>query len=140
MTRRLRGREFYRKQIEQAYQTLKNLGWLHGEERSSRALDEEPALSTETDMSADTASEQGDDCPPSDGSSILIDINKATADALESLPRIGSRLAHAIVTCRDKDGPFRSASDITKVPGIAEGLYKSIAPRITVGEYERRLL
>ena len=142
VTRRLRGREFYRKQIEQAHQALKNLGWLHDEERSSRTLDEELVSSTETDMSADTASEQGDDCLPCDGSSVLntININKATVDDLESLPRIGSKLAQAIVTCRDKDGPFRFASDITKVPGIAEGLYKNIASRITVGEYERRLL
>ena len=142
VTRRLRGREFYRKQIEQAYQALKSLGWLRGEERSSRVLDEKLVSSTETDMSADTASEQGDDCLPCDGSSILnkININKATVYDLESLPRIGSKLAQAIVTCRDKDGPFRFASDIIKVPGIAEGLYKNIAPRITVGEYERRLL
>ena len=140
VTRRLIGREFYRKQIEQAYQALKNLGWLHDEERSNRALDEELVSSTETDMSADTVSEQGDDCPPSDNSSILININKATVDDLENLPRIGSKLAQAIVICRDKDGPFRFASDITKVPGIAEGLYKNIASRITVGEYERRLL
>ena len=140
ITHRVRERGFYRKQVEQAYRTLENLGWLHDEEAPSRPIEEEPISSTETDMSADMASGQGDDYAPSDGSSILVNINKATVDDLENLPRIGSKLAQAIETHRDKYGPFHAASDITRVPGIAKGLYKKIAPRITVGEYEQRLL
>lgn len=140
VTRRLRGREFYRKQIEQAYQTLERLGWLHDEERSRRTIYEEPVSSTETYVSEDMVSEQGDGYPPSDGSSILININKATVDDLESLPRIGNKLAQAIEAHRSRHGPFRTASDLTKVRGIGKRLYKSIAHRITFGEYERRLL
>ena len=84
VTRRLRGREFYRKQIEQAYQTLERLGWLHDEERSRRTIYEEPVSSTETYVSEDMVSEQGDDYPPSDGSPGCIDINTATVDDLEA--------------------------------------------------------
>ena len=140
VSHRVQGRRFYRKQVEQAHRTLENLGWLHDEEASSRAIDEERVSSTETDLSVDTVLEQGDDRPAGDGSSILVDINKATVDDLEGLPRIGSKLAQAIEAHRDRYGPFHAASDITKVPGIAKGLYRKIAPRITVGEYEQRLL
>ena len=138
VARHLRWERFYRKQVEQAYQILENLGWLHDEERLNREIGEEPVLPTEADVSPDMVSEHGGDRPPSDGSSI--NVNTATVDDLETLPRVGGKLAQAIVTYRDGHGPFHAASDITRVPGIGNGLYKNIAPRITVGEYERRLI
>lgn len=138
VTHRMRGRRFYRRQIEQAYHEI--LGWIHDEERSSHASDEESVSSAKTDVSEDMASDQGDDRPPSEDGSTSININTATVDALESLPHVGSKRAQAIVTHRDRYGSFHAASDITRVPGISSGLYKNIAPRITVGEYERRLL
>lgn len=138
--RHLRGERFYRKQIEQAYQILESLGWLHDEEGSNREIGEEPALPTEADASPDMVSEHSGDLPARDGSFIPINVNTASVDDLETLPRVGDKLAQAIVTYRDGHGPFHAASDITRVPGIGNGLYKNIAPRITAGEYERRLL
>ena len=57
VTRRLRGREFYRKQIEQGYKTLKNQGWLQDEEGADRTIGEDPVPSTETKVSVDLISE-----------------------------------------------------------------------------------
>ena len=140
VTRRMRGGRFYRRQIEQAYQILENLGWLHDEERSNRAIDEEPVSSSQTDVSPNMVSEHGDDRPLSDSSSILINVNTATADDLTNLPRVGSQLAQAIVAHRDRHGPFRADEDLTEVRGIGKGLYKGIAHRITFGEHGRRLI
>ena len=127
--RRLHGGKFYRKAVEQAYLTLQDQGWLHDEERSGRGEDRDAAVGL------DVLSEHHDAPPP-----IPININTATVDDLATLPRVGSKLAQAIVTYRAGDGPFRAAHDVTKVPGIGRGLYTNLAPRITVGEYERRLI
>jgi competence protein ComEA len=53
--------------------------------------------------------------PASDG---VLDINRATADELETLPGIGPGLARAIVEYRESQGPFRAVEDLLLVPGI----------------------
>ena len=140
VTRRLRGREFYRKQIEQAYQALENLGWLPDGEGTKGTIDEEPVCSTKRKASDELLSEQGDDCPPSDGSAIPIDVNTATIDDLIRLPRVGSKLAQAIVEHRERHGPFRDDRDLAEVRGIGKGLCRNIAHSITFGEHGRRLI
>ena len=137
---RLRGREFYRKQIEQAYQALENLGWLHDEEETDRMIGEDPVLSTETKVSVELVSEQSGDCPPSDDSAIPINVNTATIGDLEGLPRVGGKLAQAIVAHRDRHGPFRNVRDLAGVRGIGKGLCKNIARSITFGEHGRQLI
>ncbi|HMK08881.1 MAG TPA: ComEA family DNA-binding protein [Anaerolineales bacterium] len=47
-----------------------------------------------------------------------LDLNRASAADLESLPGIGPSLASAIVQYRDQNGPFRSVEDLLNVPGI----------------------
>ena len=123
VARHLRGRRFYRKQVEQAYQTLESLGWLHDEERSNREIGEEPVLPTEADAFPDMVSEHRGDLPARDESFIPINVNTASVDDLETLPRVGDKLAQAIVTYRDGHGPFHAASDITRVPGIGNPSY-----------------
>ena len=138
VARRLHGGRFYRKAVEQAYLTLQSQGWLHKEEKSGQG--EDMGSFKEAGMSLDVLSDRRGDPPPGDDSSVPININTATVDDLATLPRVGSKLAQAIVTYRADDGPFRAARDLTKVPGIGRGLYANLAPRITVGEYERRLI
>lgn len=61
-----------------------------------------------------------------------VNINTASAECLETLPGIGSKRAGTIVAYRQEEGPFGSPEAITDVPGIGDGIYRSIADMITV--------
>ena len=61
-----------------------------------------------------------------------ININTATADELEALPGIGPTLSAAIVQERDRNGPFRSVDELTRVPGIGEGRLAQLHDLVTV--------
>jgi competence protein ComEA len=61
-----------------------------------------------------------------------INVNTATADELEALPGIGPTLAAAIVQERDRNGPFRSVDELTRVPGIGEGRLAQLHDLVTV--------
>ncbi len=137
---RIRDGKFYRKQIVQAYETLASLGWLQEEESFAHVMGEHSAPAAEAEASAGTVAEQGSDYSLIDGNSVLININTATASDLEALPRIGNKLAQAIITHREKKGPFLTAQSITAVSGIGSSLYKSIADLIIVGPVGSRLL
>ena len=47
-----------------------------------------------------------------------VDVNRATPEQLESLPGVGPATALAIVTERDRNGPFVDVDDLDRVPGI----------------------
>ena len=61
-----------------------------------------------------------------------IDPNRATADEIDRLPRIGPALAARIVEWRTGHGPFRSLADIDSVPGVGPSLMREIAPLLTL--------
>lgn len=62
-----------------------------------------------------------------------IDINEASATEIrEALPGIGEKLAMRIVQYREEHGPFESANDLTRVPGINEKRISRMADRISV--------
>ncbi len=63
-----------------------------------------------------------------------ININNATAAELESLPRIGPKVAQRIIDFREKNGKFNRIEDIMKVPGIGEKVFEQIKDKITVGD------
>ncbi len=140
VNRRLRGREFYRRQIEQAYQTIEKLGWLHDEEGTKRVIGEDPGFPAKARVSDELLPEQRDDCPTSDGSAIHINVNTATIGDLEKLPGIGNKRAQAIVAHRDRHGPFRNDKDLAEVRGIGKGVCHKIVHSITLGEHGRRLI
>ena len=137
---RIRDRKFYRKQIVQAYETLARLGWLQEEESFAHVIGENSTQAAEAGASVRTVAEQGSNYSLIDGNSVLININTATASDLEALPRIGNKLAQAIIIHREKKGPFLTAQSITAVSGIGSSLYKSIVDLIIVGPVGSRLL
>ncbi len=47
-----------------------------------------------------------------------IDVNRASAGELETLPGVGPATAAAIVAERERNGPFASFDDLERVPGI----------------------
>lgn len=63
-----------------------------------------------------------------------IDINRAEAWLLETLPGIGQSKAQAIIDYRQKIGGFRNINDITDVQGIGPAIYEKIKHLITVAD------
>ncbi len=66
-------------------------------------------------------------------STSLIDVNRAGAADLATLPGIGPKLAQALVDDREAKGPFRTVDDLKRVRGIGDGKLESIRPFVTVG-------
>jgi len=62
-----------------------------------------------------------------------VNINTASAAELETLPRIGPKVAQRIVDFRTKNGNFKKIEEIMKVQGIGEKIYEQIKDLITVG-------
>ena len=59
-----------------------------------------------------------------------ININKASAQELTQLKRIGPKLSERIVEYREKHGPFDRPEDITQVRGIGPKTYELNKDRI----------
>ncbi len=61
-----------------------------------------------------------------------ININTAGKSQLETLPGIGSVKAQDIISYREKNGPFQSIEELTKVSGIGEKTLERIRDLITI--------
>jgi competence protein ComEA len=57
-----------------------------------------------------------------------IDLDRAAADELARLPRIGPALALRIVTYRDIHGPFGGLEALDGVPGVGPGTLAALGP------------
>lgn len=49
-----------------------------------------------------------------------VNINTATVQDLQKLPRVGPSLAQRIIDFRTANGPFKSPNELTRVKGIGE--------------------
>lgn len=76
---------------------------------------------------------QGTESPDGVLSGGLININTATEAELQALPGVGPSTASAIVSKRDKDGPFRSVDSLIEVRGIGEVKLEGLRDLVTVG-------
>ncbi len=56
----------------------------------------------------------------------LININRASAEELEKLPHIGTKLAQDIVEHRSKFGSFRKTEHLLLIEGISDKRYREI--------------
>lgn len=61
-----------------------------------------------------------------------LDINRASAAELETLPGIGAVLARRIVDDREANGPFESIEQLTRVRGIGSSLLERLRPYVAV--------
>lgn len=66
------------------------------------------------------------------GSSVLVDVNRAGAAALQTLPGIGPVLASRIIQEREKRGPFKTVDDLTRVSGIGPASLELLRGLVTV--------
>lgn len=63
---------------------------------------------------------------------VRININTASAQELEFLPRVGPATAQKIIEYREQQGPFRSIEDIMKVKGIGPKTFQDMKDNLTV--------
>lgn len=63
----------------------------------------------------------------------VIDLNRASAEMLQSLPGVGPKTAQAILDYRDLRGGFRSVEELLEVKGIGPKKMEKIRPYVTVG-------
>ncbi|WP_368496688.1 helix-hairpin-helix domain-containing protein [Herbiconiux sp. A18JL235] len=66
------------------------------------------------------------------GAGGVIDLNRATAADLDTLPRIGPAMAARIVAWRDENGPFSSIDDLLQVTGIGEKTLEGLRDLVRV--------
>lgn len=70
--------------------------------------------------------------------SVLVDLNQASIEELETLPGIGKITARNIVTFREKNGPFRRVEELLIIRGMSEKRLRQILGQITVGAAGQR--
>lgn len=61
-----------------------------------------------------------------------LDVNSATAVQLDALPGVGPTIAQAIVSHRERNGPFRSVTQLLDVPGIGPAKLETLRPLVRV--------
>lgn len=61
----------------------------------------------------------------------VVNINTASVQELQLLPRVGPSLAQRIVEFREKNGPFKRAEELMRVKGIGEKTFALLQPYVT---------
>jgi competence protein ComEA len=82
-----------------------------------------PTMAAQTDSKANSASA---------APARQVDLNKASAEELATIPGIGVALAQRIVEFREKEGAFRRVEDLMKVKGIGEKSFQKMQPHVKV--------
>ena len=62
-----------------------------------------------------------------------VDVNTASATALDAIPGVGPSRAQAIVSERERNGPYESVDALDRVRGIGPATVESLRPFVTVG-------
>ena len=60
----------------------------------------------------------------------VVNINTASSEELELLPRVGPALAGRIIEFREANGPFQTVDEILAVKGIGESSFEKLEPFI----------
>ena len=66
------------------------------------------------------------------GSSGVVNVNTASVDELQYLPRVGPALAGRILEFREANGPFKGVDELVAVRGIGETSLENLKPFVTV--------
>ncbi len=61
----------------------------------------------------------------------VVNVNSASAEQLQLLPRIGPALAERIIEFRETNGPFASVAELVAVKGIGESSLERLEPYVT---------
>ncbi|RLE25454.1 MAG: hypothetical protein DRJ61_02200 [Acidobacteria bacterium] len=66
------------------------------------------------------------------GSTGVVNVNTASADELQYLPRVGPALAGRILEFREANGPFEDVNELVAVKGIGETSLEKLRPFVAV--------
>jgi competence protein ComEA len=69
---------------------------------------------------------------PAGASPTVVDLNRATAEQLDTLPGVGPATAAAILAYREESGPFRSVDDLIEVHGIGDAKLEALRDLVVV--------
>ena len=61
-----------------------------------------------------------------------VNINTANLEELQTLPRIGEKVAQRIIDYRKEHGEFRKIEELMKVQGVGEKTFKLLKDKIEV--------
>ena len=70
---------------------------------------------------------------PAETGKAKVNINTAGLNELQSLPRVGPKLAQRILDYRKEHGSFKRPEDLLKVKGIGEKMFRGLKDQVTVG-------
>jgi len=62
----------------------------------------------------------------------VVNINTASSEELELLPRVGPALAGRIIEFREANGQFQTVDEILAVKGIGESSFEKLEPFIVI--------
>ena len=62
----------------------------------------------------------------------LIDLNTATREQLDTLPRVGPAMADRIIAWREANGRFTSVDDLQSVPGFGDKMLAALRDLVRV--------
>jgi len=62
----------------------------------------------------------------------MVNINTASAEQLQLLPRVGPALASRIIEFRTTNGPFKAVEELVAVRGVGENSMKTLKPYLCV--------
>lgn len=66
------------------------------------------------------------------GSAGVVNINSASSEQLQLLPRIGPSVAERVIAFRKDNGQFKAAEDLMLVTGIGEKTFALIKPHVAL--------
>jgi comEA protein len=80
------------------------------------------------------AQTQGQSAPARDAKApaVIVNLNTATLDELQTLPGIGASTAARILEYRQKNGPFKKIEELMNVRGVGEKSFLKLRSQITV--------
>jgi len=84
-------------------------------------------------LPAPTLAQSKTPAAPKPASTVVVNINTASAAELDALPGIGAKTAARIVEYRQKNGPFKKVEELMNVRGVGEKNFLKLKAQITVG-------
>lgn len=69
---------------------------------------------------------------PSASTAYLVNLNTATTEELQELPKIGPVLAGEIIAYRETNGGFSQKEELLEVKGIGKAIFEAITDLVTI--------